>query len=154
MNESKWVGFSVTLWGIFLAAAGVLSDQAAALKTVLGPEWAHYIDIGVIVCGFILAVAGRFRASKGLTMLPMLAMGLLVVGMAGLGGCSSSAGQAARQAFLAPAVVAAWPAVRSDAEAGIAAQEASGAIGPGPAESKRERLRQFDSAVRSLGGGQ
>lgn len=46
---------------------------------------------------------------------------------------------------------AAWPAVRAAAEADIESRLQSGVIGPGVAESHRERLRNFEEGVIALG---
>ncbi|MCI0588933.1 MAG: hypothetical protein L0323_19090 [Planctomycetes bacterium] len=50
-------------------------------------------------------------------------------------------------ASVAPALLQAWPAVRSDAERGIAERVRAGEVSEGAAESMRERLRLFGEAL-------
>ena len=61
---------------------------------------------------------------------------------------AACAGVTAREKVLSPAVVAVWPDVKADAEAGIASRDE-------PASTKAlriERLTQFDEAIKRLGG--
>lgn len=107
------------------------SDKAVAKKAVGGDP----VSIG--------SSSSRIGPPPAIVLLALAVGSILMVGCAG---------QTARQKVLGPAVVAIWPDVKTDAQVGINAQEADGSIGPGVAQSKRERLRLFDEAVAKLGG--
>lgn len=75
----------------------------------------------------------------------MLAVVLLVPLVLLMEAC---AGVTARDKVLSPAVVAVWPDVKIDAEAGIASRDE-----PDSTKALRmERLTQFDEAIKRLGG--
>lgn len=61
---------------------------------------------------------------------------------------AACAGVTAREKVLAPAVVAVWPDIKADAEAGIGSRDE-----PDSTKALRmERLTQFDEAIKRLGG--
>jgi hypothetical protein len=80
---------------------------------------------------------------------------LAAVALSLIGGC---AGDSARVRAVGPAMAAAWPSVKADAELGARARgnsPAAAAMGveleaPGVAELRLERVRQFDDAVGVL----
>lgn len=143
MTMTKTFLASKTIWGIFLVAVGTIADSSAPLADLLGVEWAGKV---VLVAGLILAFWGRMSANTKLTLLPCLALGLVMIG-----GCSPGAGQAAREGLLSPAAVRAWSVVREDAVYGIEAKVRDGVLTDATASGHTERLRLFDEAVTALG---
>lgn len=93
------------------------------------------------------------RVSKRLR--AMIAGAVGVSSLAGFGGCAANA---AREHLLAPAVAAAWPAIRDDAELGAKARanpDAAKALGvdlvdPGVVESAIVAQDKFGEAVLQL----
>lgn len=79
----------------------------------------------------------------------------VALALASVTGC---AGSSARNNVLGPAMAATWPGVSEDAMLGVSAREnpaAAAALGitavsPGVADSRRERIRQFDAAVNTF----
>lgn len=76
---------------------------------------------------------------------------------AGLTGCTTGAGQNARESLLTPAAQAAWPMVKDNAWRGIDAKVEAGELTDEPdggtAAFQRETVILFDEAVSKLGGG-
>lgn len=130
--------------------AGMIAAGLVAFAGLVVDLLIHKLNNG----GILAAPKNAGRVSPALARkLPLWAILALAPALIQMPGCSGTgAGQAAREGLLAPAVVAAWPSVRADADRGILAELEAGEIGPGVAEEKRERVRQFDAAVARLGG--
>lgn len=142
-SATKSIIASKTVWGIVIAAAGVIAESGDMLGNLIGVEWADKV---VIVAGLVIAFWGRMSASKGLTLLPCL----LAVLMAG---CSPGAGNTAREGLLSPWAQQAWPSIRTYAERGISDMVDDGELTDQTAAFPRETVRLFGESVDALGGG-
>lgn len=150
---------SVAVW----FAPGITDDQKAQFDEpamVIATAVIGFIGILVDLIihrvnngGFLSAprasgTVSQVDAKKGLMLALMLMPAAVFVG-----GCSPGAGQATREAMLAPwAVNEGWPLIKPYAEAGIAAKIEAGELTEATAMSPRETIRLFDEAVSQLGG--
>jgi outer membrane murein-binding lipoprotein Lpp len=147
---SKNVGASVTVWGILLALSEVLLESGHLINELLGVEWGGKV---VIVAGLVVALWGRLRATKTLTLgqgkAALLLLAVLPATVMVPGCVNPQAGNEARSAAL-PLLAGPWPEIESDARYGVAAKLNDGLITPAHAEARTERIVQYDSLVRTL----
>lgn len=128
-----------TIFGVACIAAAVV---VALYATDFEPDSRMVLVMALLTAGGVaVGLSGH-----GKRIAPLLLLGVLV-------GVPACAGDRARLQLVAPAAWAAWPEVAADAERGIQDRVDDGEIGPGVAESRRERVRMVGESLEVLADG-